>query len=192
MEVYRSAESRGGSHSVISRDAAEGQLQEWELQRALNLERESCEHFRWTHLEQVEHCTDLPRQVTFPAHTERGKMGPGLGWTIPLIKRRRRMRRRGRARERQEKRENRRPILRKLCAALLQSFRGQHSEKMKGSARGNWDPWEGQQTFQSNPNGFGDRATTLRRLLIGAVWDYVAINAWLQNLFFNFLKMHWP
>ena len=42
----------------------------------------------------------------------------------------------------QEKREReyRRPILRKLCAALLWSFRGQHSKKMKGSARGNWDP----------------------------------------------------
>ena len=25
---------------------------------------------KWTHLEQVQHCTDLPRQVTFPAHTE--------------------------------------------------------------------------------------------------------------------------
>ena len=32
-----------------------------------------------THLEQVQHSTDLPRQVTFPAHTEQGKMGPGLG-----------------------------------------------------------------------------------------------------------------
>ena len=31
-----------------------------------------------THLEEVQHCTDLPRQVTFPAHTEQGKMGPGL------------------------------------------------------------------------------------------------------------------
>ena len=49
------------------------------LPRALNLERESCEHLRWTHLEQVQHCTDLPRQVTFPAHSEQGKMGPGLG-----------------------------------------------------------------------------------------------------------------
>ena len=45
----------------------------------------------------------------------------------------------------QEKREKRRPILRKLCAALLRSFRGQHREKMKGSARGNWDPREVQQ-----------------------------------------------
>ena len=56
-----------------------GQLQEWELPRVLNLERESCEHLGWTHLEQVQHCTDLPRQVTFPVHTEQGKMDPGLG-----------------------------------------------------------------------------------------------------------------
>ena len=55
-----------------------------------------------------------------------------------------------------------------LCAALLRSFRGQHSEKIKGSARGNWNPREGQQPFQSNPNGARDRTTTLRRLLIGA------------------------
>ena len=67
-----------------------------------------------------------------------------------------------------EKRENKRPILKKLCAALLRSFRGQHSEKMKRSARGNWDPREGQQPLRPNPNGAGDRTTTLRRLLIGA------------------------
>ena len=30
---------------------------------------------------------------------------------------------------------------------LLRSFGGQHSEKMKGSARGNWDPRKGQQPF---------------------------------------------
>ena len=59
--------------------------------------------------------------------------------------------------------------MKKLCAALLRSFRGQHSEKMKGSARGNWDPREVQQPFRPNPNGVGDRTTTLRRLLIGAV-----------------------
>ena len=81
------------------------------------------------------------------------------------------MRRRRRAREGQEKRkrENRRLILKKLCAALLRSFRRQHSEKMKESARGKWDPREGQQQFRPNPNGVGDRTTTLRRLLIGAV-----------------------
>ena len=43
------------------------------------------------------------------------------------------MRRRKRTKEKQEKRKNRRPILKKLCAALLRLFRGQHSEKMKGS-----------------------------------------------------------
>ena len=63
VEVYRSEDECG-------RGAAP---------RVLNLERKSCEHLRWTHLEQVKHCTDLPRQVTFPAHTEQGKMGPGLG-----------------------------------------------------------------------------------------------------------------
>ena len=77
------------------------------------------------------------------------------------------MRRRIRARVGQEKRksENRGPILQMLCAALLRSFMGQHCEKMKGSAR---DPREGQQSFRPNPNGVGDRTTTLRRLLIGA------------------------
>ena len=58
------------------------------------------------------------------------------------------MRRRRRARERQKKGKDRLPILKKLCAALLRSFRGQHDEKMKGSARGNWDPREGQQPFR--------------------------------------------
>ena len=80
------------------------------------------------------------------------------------------MRKRRWAREGQEKRkrENKEPIVKNLCAALLRSFRGQHSEKMKRSARGNWDPREGQQPFRPNPNGVGDRTTTLRRLLIGA------------------------
>ena len=59
------------------------------------------------------------------------------------------------------KRENKRPILRKLCAALLRSFRGQYGETMKGN-------WESQQPFRPNPNRVGDRTTTLRRLLIGA------------------------
>ena len=66
---------RGGSHS----DSAGGKLQERELPRVLNSERESCEHLRLTHLEQAQYCTDFPRQVTFPAHTEQGKMEPGLG-----------------------------------------------------------------------------------------------------------------
>ena len=74
----------------------------------------------------------------------------------------------GKVGQEKRKRENKRPILRKLCAALLRSFRGQHSKKMKGSARGNWDPREGQQPFRLNPNGVGDRTTTLRRLFIGA------------------------
>ena len=67
-----------------------------------------------------------------------------------------------------------------LCAALLRSLRGQHSEKMKESAWGNWDPREGQQPFRPNANGTKDRTTTLRRLLIGAV----------PNLSFTILIIH--
>ena len=78
------------------------------------------------------------------------------------------MRIRRRAREGQEKIEDSRPVLMKLCAALLRSFREQQSKKMEGSARGNWNPRESQQGPRPNPNGFGDRTTTLRRLLIGA------------------------
>ena len=78
---------------------------------------------------------------------------------------------------RRKKGENRRPILKMLCVALLRLFRGQHSKKMNRSARGNWDPREGQQSFRPNPNGVGDRTTTLRRLLISADRnDFVYVN----------------
>ena len=40
------------------------------------------------------------------------------------------MKRRKRTRERQEKREDRQPILKKVRAGLLQSFRAQHDEKI--------------------------------------------------------------
>ena len=81
------------------------------------------------------------------------------------------MRKRRRARERQEKGEDRRPILKKLCVALLRSFRGSRrkNDLCEGNARGNWDPLEDQQPFRPKPNGVGNRTTTLRRLLIGAV-----------------------
>ena len=76
------------------------------------------------------------------------------------------------ARERQKKREDKRPILKRPSAALLQSFRGQHGEKMVcvgRSFQGNRDPQEGQQPFRPKPIGVGDHTTSLRRLLVGAV-----------------------
>ena len=54
-----------------------------------------------------------------------------------------------RVRKMQDKRENR-PILKKLCATLLRSFRGavrRENALCEESARGNWDPREGQQPF---------------------------------------------
>ena len=59
---------------------------------------------------------------------------------------------RKRAKKRQEKkRKSSRLILKRLCAAFLRSFRGQHGEKTglyEDSARGNWIPREFQQPFQ--------------------------------------------
>ena len=78
VEVYTSEESKEGV-TVLRVGTQQGVAAPRELPKVLNLERESCEHLRWTHLEQVQHCTDLPHQVTFPVHTEQGKMGPGLG-----------------------------------------------------------------------------------------------------------------
>ena len=85
------------------------------------------------------------------------------------------------------KAEERQPILKMLCGALLQSFRGQHSEKMMGSARGNWDPREGQQPIRPNPTGVGDHTTTLRRLLIGADLTYLGRQASLSQ---RWLRRH--
>ena len=66
-----------------------------------------------------------------------------------------------------EEEKNSRPILERLSAALLRSFRGQHGKKnnyYEESARDNWDPRENQSPFRPNPNGIGNRTTTLRRL----------------------------
>ena len=43
----------------------------------------------------------------------------------------------------------------------------------EGSARGNWDPRGGQQPFRPNPNGVGDRTTTLRQLLTRAAFSFL-------------------
>ena len=43
----------------------------------------------------------------------------------------------------------------KLSAALLRSFKGQHGEKMD-CARSHWDPREDQQPFRLNPKGVGE------------------------------------
>ena len=54
-------------------------------------------------------------------------------------------------------------------SAVVKGAARQKNGLCEGIARGNWDPREGQQPFQPNPNGVGDRTTMLRRLLIGAV-----------------------
>ena len=53
-------------------------------------------------------------------------------------------------------------------SAVVQRAARRKNGLCEGSALGNFDPREGQQPFRPNPNGVGDRTTTLRRLLIGA------------------------
>ena len=66
---------RGGSDSVT----AVGAAPRVRAAKSSEFGEGKCEHLRWARLEQVQHCTDFPREVTLPAHTEQGKMGPGLG-----------------------------------------------------------------------------------------------------------------
>ena len=86
-----------------------------------------------------------------------------------------------------ERRENRRPISKKLRAALLRSFRGQYGEKMVCvmGVQGNSCPRKGQQPFRSNPNRIAGRTTTLRRLLIDVEYSFFVNsnhhNDFLQN-----------
>ena len=90
----------------------------------------------------MQHCTDLPRQVTFPAHTKQGKTGQGFGLTLPH----------------QEKEKNEKKVKRKAevkrrqanfkeaacCpSAVVQGAARRKNSLCKGSARGNWDPREG-------------------------------------------------
>ena len=72
---------------------------------------------------------------------------------------------------RRERKGDRRPISKRLHAALWRSFRGHHGEKnglSEESARGDWDLRKDQQPFQPNPNEDGDQTTTLRQLLRSA------------------------
>ena len=94
VEVYNLEESEGEDTVLVGVGSPEkaGRTAPG-VPRVLNLEKVSSGHLKWTHLEQVQHCTDLPLKVTFPVHTKQGKMGQGLGLMLPLIKRRRRIRR---------------------------------------------------------------------------------------------------
>ena len=73
------------------------------------------------------------------------------------------------ARERQERRQATDFKEAACCpSAVVQRAALRKNGLCEGSARGNWDPREGQQPFPLNPNEVVDRTTTLRRLLIGA------------------------
>ena len=65
--------------------------------------------------------------------------------------------------------------------AIAQRAARRKSGLCEGSAWGNWDPREDQQPFRLNPNGVGDCTTTLRRLLIGAVYTIEILHFTIQK-----------
>ena len=149
-----------------------GQLQDPELPKVLNLEKKRSEHFKWTHLEEVQHCTDLRLQVTFPAQTDQGKDGTRVGMNVSTLKKKKKKKKKSKKAGKREAGEERKMATNFKEAACCPSSVVQGGNTAKkglcgGSVRSNWDPREGQQQFRSNPNGVGDRTTTLRWLLIG-------------------------
>ena len=79
VEVYKSEKSEEEITVLQVGTQQGGSSRNESCQRVLNLERKSSEHLRWTHLEQAQHCTDLPCQVTFSANTGQEYNGRGLG-----------------------------------------------------------------------------------------------------------------
>ena len=71
-----------------------------------------------------------------------------------------------------------RPILKRLRATLLRSFRGLHGEKMVcvRGVPGVLGPSGRPTAILTQPKRVGDRTTTLRRLLIGAVQFFSLYN----------------
>ena len=47
-------------------------------------------HLKCAHLEQEQHCTNLPLQITLPNHTKQDKNGPGFGLMLLPIRSRKR------------------------------------------------------------------------------------------------------
>ena len=111
----------------------------------------------YTHLEWVQHCTDLPHQITLPAHTEQRKINTGVGKSLPLVRSRRERRCRKRKQQKSNRKKDRRSILERIRVALLRSVRENHNKKVfgVGRARNNWDLREGQQPLRFEPAARG-------------------------------------
>ena len=139
--------------------------------RVINLEKEKSEHFRWTNLEQVQHCNNLLLHVTFAHTLTRARV-----WMNVAAHPEKKNEKTGK-REAEEERKQATDFKETLCcsSAVIQRAPRRKNDLCEGSARGNWDVREGQQPFRPNPKGIGYRTTTLRRLLIGAGYRRVVI-----------------
>ena len=73
----------------------------------------------------MQHCTDLPRQVTFPAHTEQGKDGTRVRINVAAHQKKEKNQKTAKRKTGED-----RPILKRLRSTLLRLFRGLHDDKM--------------------------------------------------------------
>ena len=115
----------------------------------MNLEKESSEHFKRTQLEHEQHCTDLPRQVTFPAHTEQEKTGQGLGLNVAAHQKEKNQK----TAKRKAGEERRQADFKK--AACYPSAVVQGAARQKMVCVSNWDLREGHSHFGPAQTGWG-------------------------------------
>ena len=94
------------------------------------------------------------------------------------------------SRERQGKREDR-TILKRLRATLLRLFRGCTAKMVCVRGVLGVNGALGKANSHFNPNGVGDRITTLRRLLIGAI-QFFSLYMYILYIYDRNFSLHYP
>ena len=96
----------------------------------------------------MQHCTDLPRRVTFPAHTEQtGKDGTRVRMNVAAYQEKEKNEKTGKKRAGVERRQA--DFKEAACypSAVVQGAARRKNALCERSARGNLDPRKGQQPF---------------------------------------------
>ena len=103
-----------------------------------------------------------PARVTFPAHTEQGTVGSKVGMNVTAH---RKKKKNGETKTGRKGRRQATDFKEAVCCPSAGRSGEKHSKKMvQGGAPGvTWTLGKGQKPFRPNPNGVGDRTSTLRR-----------------------------
>ena len=95
----------------------------------------------------MQHCTDLPRQATFPAHTEQGKTGPRVRMNVAAHQGKEKNEKTGKTNAGEERRQADFKEVACYPSAVVQGTARRKNSLCEWSARGRWDPRESQQPF---------------------------------------------